>query len=235
MLHLGLKQSSKIGRSALGLLAGIALASGCSSSERSATSVVWSANEATLYGDPVLLYATVLTGGSSRVPTGTITFKDGEGAAVGTPVPLQTVFDAYGAVLELDGAPVGPTVRFTAVYSGDGDFSGSTSNPLSVVVVAVPTDISMAVEQDGASGLVTLSAIINSAGATPLGGVSFFCDGVLISGPNSGTNPMLAGVTATLSSRPPDIPVGTHNFTASFAGAPDFEPSTSATDQFTVQ
>jgi hypothetical protein len=235
MLHLDSKQSSGRCRSVLGLVAGVALASGCSSSARSTTSVVWSADDAPVYGSPVILYATVLTGSSTHVPTGTISFEDGEGVALGTPVPVQSQFASYGAAFDFYGAPVGMTPLVTAVYSGDGYFSGSASIPFSVVVTAAYTAISVGVEQDVAGGLITLVAYVVSSGATPVGAVSFLCDGVLITGPDTGPNPMLAQVSATLSSRPPDIPVGAHNFTASFAGAPDFEPSTSGTLQFTVQ
>jgi titin len=84
-----------------------------------------------LAGQSVTFTASVTgTGGGSGTPTGTVQFLV-DGANFGNPVALV----GGGASLATAALSVGPHV-IAAVYGGDGNFTGSTSSPTTVSVVA---------------------------------------------------------------------------------------------------
>ena len=91
------------------------------------TTTLLSSPNPSLLGQPVTLTATVTPVGATGVPTGTVTFRDGANS-------LGTVSMGGGsAALTLSSLAVG-VHTITAVYSGDGAFSPSTSAALTQTV-----------------------------------------------------------------------------------------------------
>jgi N-acetylneuraminic acid mutarotase len=102
-------------------------------SEASSTTTLISSVNPSVVGQSIDFTVTV-TGQYGGMATGTVTFSNGS-TSLGS-VPLR--LDATGrgsAVLATTALPLG-TDSVTAVYSGDSDFSGSTSNAVSQVVTA---------------------------------------------------------------------------------------------------
>lgn len=88
-----------------------------------------------IYGNPVMLTATVTPSSGPGTPTGTVTFYDGS-------TPLGTVTLSSGsASLSTSTLSVG-THSITATYSGDSTYQASTSNVVSVTVSSQPTGYS---------------------------------------------------------------------------------------------
>ena len=130
-------------------------------------------NPSTL-GQPVVLQATVLvTAPGAGTPTGTVQFRDGA-TLLGAPVPLNNQV-ANLATTALGGG----SHSITAVYSGDTNFNGNTSNTLSRTVtcnttitgtagnVAVPASGTTCITNANISGGVSIPAgakvsIVNS-------------------------------------------------------------------------
>lgn len=92
------------------------------------------------FGQQVTLAASVVpTASGGPVPTGTVTFLDGS-SQLGT-APL----DATGtATLQTASLSVGDHPAITAVYSGDSNYSASTSAPIDQVVTVALTPSSLA-------------------------------------------------------------------------------------------
>ncbi|MFJ5275105.1 beta strand repeat-containing protein, partial [Streptomyces sp. NPDC088358] len=119
----------------------------------------------------------------------------------------------------------------TAVYSGDGDFSGSTSPMDSQTVSAADTTTTLTSAPDpssfGQAKILTATvAVVPPGVGSPTGTVSFFDGATLI-----GTSTLTAG-TATLTTS--TLTVGTHPLTAVYGGDGDFNGSTSPVDTQTV-
>ncbi|HXT35745.1 MAG TPA: Ig-like domain repeat protein, partial [Chloroflexota bacterium] len=100
------------------------------------TTAVLGANPAT--GQTITLTASVL-GGVAFMPTGTVSFHDG--SAVGPVISCtggnQTLNASGIATCQTSTLSLGPHTVF-AVYGGDGDFTGSTSNGAPVTVSPLP-------------------------------------------------------------------------------------------------
>lgn len=137
-----------------------------------ATTLAASANPANL-GASVTLTANVTPGSGTGVPTGTVTFNDGS-TALGTVSLDNTGKASYSTSSLAAGAH-----SITAVYSGDPDYTGSTSTVLSLTVNAsgftvalAPTSLTVTA---GSSGNTTVTI-------TPVGGfnaqITFSCSGL---------------------------------------------------------
>ena len=109
------------------LLAGLGSSAGCAKTEQgsaSTTTMLTSSKNPSTYGDSVTFTAAVSPTAGTDIPTGTVTFKDGE-KVLGT-----ATLDASGkASYSTSSLSVGAH-SITAVYSGDGNFGGSTSSVL---------------------------------------------------------------------------------------------------------
>jgi hypothetical protein len=136
------------------------------------TSIAASVNPANL-GTNVTLTAMVMAASGSSVPTGTITFSDGS-TALGTGALDNTGKATYSSSSLSAGAH-----SITAAYSGDADYTASTSPALALAVNApgftltvAPASLTIA---DGGSGQATVTL-------TPVGGfntqVAFSCTGL---------------------------------------------------------
>ena len=87
-----------------------------------------------IVGQAVTFTATVWAQGSNLTGTGTVTFLNGSGASIGS----AALTDGFGT-LTTTALPQG-TESITGNYSGDTNFTPSTSNTVSQVVNAAPTN-----------------------------------------------------------------------------------------------
>ena len=139
------------------------------------TDVVSSLNPS-FSGQAVTFTATVTV--PANVPTGTVQFQDG-GVNLGTAVTLANNSGVFAAQLQTSGLSVG-THSINAIYSGDNNFSTSTSPAITQIVKSAVTNtsISAPVITYGADGLVTVTVGPQDASAgTPSGSVTLSVDG----------------------------------------------------------
>ena len=182
------------------------------------TTALASSQNPALVGSLVTFTATV--GGSGGIPAGTVTFFDGstnEGSGTlsgsGVATFSTTALSAGGSAHSI-----------TAVYSGNSAYAGSTSAPLSQVILK-PSSTSVVSSQSPASigSTVTFTATVSGSGGIPSGTVNFF-DGSTNLGSgslnNSGNTPF--GI-ATLS-----VAGSPHAITAVYGGDNFFAGSTSS-------
>ncbi|HTU25196.1 MAG TPA: Ig-like domain repeat protein [Pirellulales bacterium] len=174
------------------------------------------------------------SGGSSGTPTGTVQFKDG-GTNLGTAQTLTLVNGQYEATYTTSALTVG-SHTITAVYSGDTNFTTSTSPSVSQVVNTASTSTSLvAVPNPTTVGqTVTFTAIVAPTGGgsgTPTGTVQFKDGGSDIG--SAQTLTLVNGAyqaTYTTSS----LTVGPHMITAVYSGDTNFSTSTSSSVTETI-
>jgi hypothetical protein len=203
----------------------------------SSTTVKSSLNPST-FGQSVTLTANV-SGQFSGVATGTVTFSNGSSSLGSATVSSNT------ASLATTTLPVG-TDSITAVYSGDSNFTGSTSNTVSQVVndstgPQPATSIALAVTSLGSpvtsvtSGtVVTLTAtVMTDSAAVTTGQVKFcdatatYCEDIHLLGSAQLTN----SGTAAIKLRPG---IGSHSYKAVFVGTKTDDTSTSSASPLAV-
>ena len=167
-------------------------------------------------GETLSFTASVSTG----VAGGTVQFKE-SGRDLGSPIPV----DATGKAKTTPIFTVAGEYSITAVFSGSGNYLGSTSNAQTVNVKApAPTDqqtqTALTVPADAKTGTaVGLSVIVTP---TPAGGTVQFKDG---SGNLGSPVPVVEGKASIMHEF---ASVGTHDITAVYSGATGFLTSTSA-------
>ncbi|MGA7156718.1 MAG: Ig-like domain repeat protein [Acidobacteriaceae bacterium] len=174
------------------------------------------------YGEPITVAATVApVTASTSTPTGTLQFYL-NGVAYGNPVALS----GTTASITISGLPA-TTNTISATYSGDTNFAGSTSKPLTVAVALAPTTTALTASINSATPVapgtsVTLTATIASTITTvsPTGTVTFTGNGVTL-----GTEPVGTTGVATLTTT--TLPTGTYSITATYSGDSGFATSTS--------
>lgn len=187
------------------------------------TALTSSANPSALT-QSVTFTATV-TSSSALAPTGTVTFMDGA-TALGSPVTLNGSGVATLAISTLSAG----THSITAVYSGDANFEGSTSSPLSQVVLtqtATTTTLTVSASSVNVGTSVTFTAKVTAGTATPTGTVTF----------NNGATELgsaaLSSGTATLATS--SLAAGSYSVTATYTGASNYAASTSSAVALSVQ
>jgi len=166
-------------------------------------------------GQPVTLTATVSLGvPSNLVPAGTVTFWDG-----GAQISTVTLSNGTGAATT-SGLTAG-THNLTAVYSGNQDLHGSTSNVVNQVVNKAPTTISLVTSPNPSTVTpgVTLTAAVSPANG-PTGTIFFYSDGTQI------LSVALSG--GAISATTAALTAGTHALTAAYSGDSSYAGSTSA-------
>ncbi|MFD1310939.1 beta strand repeat-containing protein, partial [Streptomyces kaempferi] len=189
------------------------------------TTTLTSAPDPSSFGEGKVLTATVTAvAPGAGTPTGTVSFFDGA-ALIGTSTLAAGVATLTTSTLSVGSHPL------TAVYSGDGDFNGSTSPVDTQVVTAADTTTTLTSAPDpssfGQAKILTATVSVVPPGVgSPTGTVSFF-DGATLIG--TGT---LAGGVATLTTS--TLSVGSHALTAVYGGSGDFNGSTSPVDTQTV-
>jgi large repetitive protein len=153
-------------------------------------------------------------GSSSFAPTGAAQLLDG-----GTVVATTSVQNGLGyASVYLSSLG---THSLTAVYSGDTNFSGSTSAPFNQVVKNLATGtISTSLNPSNAGAAVTFTAVVYQSGAT---GTITFNDA-----PNPSANSVPIGTVALnngqASFTTSTLSVGTHLITAAYSGDANYTP-----------
>jgi len=169
------------------------------------------------YGQPVTFAATVTPADGSD-ETGMVQFQ-ADGSSVGGPVALN------GNTASCTTCALGGGNRsIVAVYSGDGNFSGSTSSTLTQCVATAPTTVTLTTSNDALiqGQWVLLTATVTPAsGSGETGTVQFQVDGG-----NVGSPVTLSGNTASY--RTASLPVGDLSVVAIYSGDGNFSGSTSA-------
>jgi len=157
----------------------------------------------------------------SDTPTGTITFKDGK-TTLGT-APLTVGQATYStSSLSLGSHSI------TAVYSGSGKYSASTSAPLTQTVMEVATGSKLVTATSVSSNqnpsvegqVVSFTASIYGDAGIPTGTVTFKNGNIILDTVN------MADGSATYSTA--SLGAGAHSITASYNGDQQYESSTSA-------
>jgi hypothetical protein len=172
---------------------------------------------ATIYfGQVVDGYAQVNSSDGSPL-TGTITFYDNSSAIC----IISTAADASCPASAGENFTAGTHI-VTAVYSGDAEHSGSTSNAASVTVLqdSTTTSIASTTNSTNYGQNITFTTTVQGAHATPSGLVRFL-DGTNI----LGTGTLTSDGAATLSIS--TLSTGTHTITAVYEATPDSASSTS--------
>jgi hypothetical protein len=176
-------------------------------------------------GQSVTITATVsVVAPGSGAPTGTVAFLDGGTTIAGC--ATQAVTGAGVATCD-DAFVAAGAETLTAVYSGDADFSSSTSAALTQTInqgattTVTTSSVNPSVSGEGLSYLATVTAVAPAVG-TPIGSVGFFDGAAAIAG--CGAQPLVAG---TASCNVTYTGVGSHGITAVYSGDPNFTASTS--------
>jgi hypothetical protein len=181
------------------------------------TTTLTSSINPSVFGQSVNFTAVVT--GTGGPPTGTVQFKDGTNN-LGTPVTLDITGKAVLSWSQLDVA--GSPHAITAVYSGDVNFNGSTSNAVSQTVnpAQTTTVLTSAPNPSVYGQSVTFTAVVTAkppGGGTPVGTVQFK-DGAN----NLGSPVTLDNTgTATLNSSTLDVAGSPHSITAVYVDAVD--------------
>ncbi len=149
-------------------------------------------------------------------PTGTVTFKDGA-------TTLGTGTVTSGKATFATSALANGSHPITAVYGGDTDFAGSTSNTVTQVVTQISTTTGLASSANPAApgAAVTFTATVTASSGTPTGTVTFNDGSTAI-----GTGTLNGSGVATLTTS--TLALGTHPITAVYGGTAAFSGSTSA-------
>jgi hypothetical protein len=180
-----------------------------------------SANPAT-FGTAVTLSATVgdTSTASTGTPTGGVTFKDGAGSLGRTNLNKSGI-----ATLVISSLPQG-SHSIAATYAGDGNFSGSSSTPLSEEINPASTNVTLSASANPATfgTTVTLSATVTDASTgstgTPTGAVTFK-DGTVVLGTATLNLSGVANITTN------SLSEGSHSITAAYEGDSNFNGSSS--------
>jgi autotransporter-associated beta strand protein len=188
----------------------------------STTSAVASSANPSVFGQSVTFTATVTSNApGSGTPTGTVTFLDGS-----TTLGIGTLNGSGQTTLTTSALAVG-SHSITVVYSGDADFTTSTSSTLTQVVNKDSTTSAFASSANpsvfGQSVTFTATITANAPGAgTPAGTVTFFDGGSPL---GAGTLDGSGQATFTTSA----LGVGDHFINVTYDGDTNFSLSISGT------
>lgn len=172
------------------------------------------------YGQTVTLSATVQSTGGT--PTGSVTFIDGT--------------STLGTVTLANAAAQLPVTNFgagshsiTAKYSGDTNFSGSTSSALTETInqLATTTTLSSSLNPATVGQAITLTATVQAGSGVSVAGTVTFLDGSTTLGTVTLASNSAQLTTSTLAQ-------GAHALTAVYAANTNFAGSTSAAVSETV-
>ena len=169
-----------------------------------------------------------VTGLAPFATTAMVNFRDGT-TLLGSVALTKDPAASTGSAIFTTTALTGGTHTLTAMYVGDGNSSGSTSNPLTVITTTVQSATTLvgpatAVAGATAALTATVSGLPTSATTAP---VSFY-DGATLLGNVPLTRNGLAA-TGTASYTTGALTGGTHSLTAKFAGDTNVAGSGSTT------
>jgi hypothetical protein len=157
--------------------------------------------------------------GAVPPPSGSVTFLDG-GTSLGPAVPLPS--NNSGPVTFTTSSLTPGVHNITAQYSGDPDYSGSTSGTVQVTITNPATTTALLLSSSTSvygQGL-TFTATVTSAAGSPGGSVNFF-DGSTSLGSGALNSSGIAMLTTS------SLSTGNHSITASYAATGIFLASTS--------
>ncbi len=202
-------------------------------------------------GELVFDTATVTGSPAAFTATGTVTyqfFTNGSGS--GTPTSTQTVtLNADGTVpdSEVHGPLAAGVYSFVAVYSGDSNYTGSTSpvEPLTIGtgISNTATNILDATTRQAPSGILgesvldTATVTVSPTAFTPTGTVTYE---FFTNGSGSGTPAATQTVTLNPDGTVPDSAVrgplaaGAYSFIAVYSGDHNYQGSTSGVEPLTI-
>jgi hypothetical protein len=191
-------------------------------SSLSTTTTITSATNPSAFGQSVTFTATVSSNSGSGSPTGTVTFDDGS-------TILGTSTLSSGTATFSTSALVAGSHSITAIYSGDGTFTGSTSTPLTQVVNPDATSTSVISSPNPSSfgQAVTITAIVTAVApgsGVPTGTVTFLIDKTVLATVTLDSTGQATFSTSTLA-------VGSTTLTASYSGDSNFLTSSGTTTQ----
>lgn len=163
-------------------------------------------------------------------PTGSVTFLDGS-TQIGSPMSLPT----SGAIAITLSTLTAGTHSVTAQYSGDSNYAGSTSSPITQTVNLTATSLALMSSADPSvvGQAVTFTSTLSGTGAVPPGvpapggTITFTVDGVLFGSPES-----LSSEAATISTN--SLAAGSHTVSAQYSGDGNYAPSNSSVVTQTV-
>jgi hypothetical protein len=174
-------------------------------------------------GHPVTITAAVTAAApGAGKPTGTVTFMDGN-TPLGSAIPLNV-----GGIATLSSSTLSVgTHNITAVYSGDADFTTSTSTVLVQGVTAgsltpSTTTLTSSAATATAGQPITLTATVAGQGSNKPGGTVTFKDGNTALG-----SPVTLDATGKATLSLSTLGVGGHSITAVYTGDSHFAGSTS--------
>lgn len=164
-------------------------------------------------GELVTFTANVTSSGP--VPTGMVTFRDGDSV-----IATSQLVDG---TISLDVSFFAGTHNMTATYNGDANFQPSASNTIVQTVNPAPTAISVVSSLNPSTfgQPVTFTATIAESTTFSPGGTVTFLDGASV----LGTGTVMVGGLATLTSAA--VGGGSRSITAMYSGDSNFAPSTS--------
>ena len=180
------------------------------------TTILTSSQNPSTLGQPVTFTATVSPPSGTGVPAGSVTFKDG-GTTLGT-----HLLNSGQATFTTSALAAG-SHSMTAVYPGNGNFTGSISPVLTQAVnlIATSTSVGTSLNPSNYGQSVTFTATVTqSSGTVTPTGIVAFKDSATTLGNVTLSNGQATLSTAKLSS-------GTHSITAVYLGSNTFAGSTS--------
>ena len=162
-------------------------------------------------GKPVTFTATITPQFSGQA-TGTVTFMDGS-------TVLSTVPVSGNAASLATTALAAGTHLISAIYSGDSNFTGNNSAPVSQVVTQSTVSLVSSLNPSLSGKAVSFTATVSSAG-TPTGTVKFFDGTTLLA-----TVTLKSGIAKTTTAK---LPAGSNAITAVYSGDSKNSSGTSA-------
>jgi hypothetical protein len=201
--------------------------------QASTSTVVTSSANPSLSGQTVTYTAKVTaTPPASGARTGTVNFKDGGLAITGCGLQAVSAGGTTTCAVTYPGPGIHP---ITALYSGDANYTASTSAVLTQIVnqASTSTVVTSSANPSVSGQTVTYTAKVKATApgvGTPTGTVNFKDGGLTITG--CGLQAVSAGGTATCAVTYPGP--GTHPITAIYSGDTNYTASTSASLTQTV-
>jgi hypothetical protein len=188
----------------------------------STTTTVTSSLNPANFGNAVTFTATIApVSPGAGIPTGSVQFMDGT-----TVLQTVTLVNGVASTTPNSALTIG-THPITAVYSGDGNFTTSTSTPFTETVqgAATKTTLASSANPSVSGQAITLTASVAFAGlgtpsGTPTGTIKFMEGSTVL-----GTVTLNPSAVATLTITPTG---GSHAYTAVYSGDSAFATSTSS-------
>jgi hypothetical protein len=186
-------------------------------SKGSSTVAVTSLTNPSIVGQPLIFSAKI----SPAMATGTVQIFDGA-----TPLGTATIGTGSGSALLVATIPTAGAHSITGVYSGDGNYTASTSDVLALTVNKAASNLALASSANPAAfgQPVTITAQVTPVAAT--GTVQFLAGATVLGTATiaSGSASLAVGALA----------VGAHSITAVYSGDANVATSASATLSQTV-